>query len=140
MLMAARFVQGVGASAGIAISRALVRDLFQGERSARIMNLIGIILAAGPAVAPTIGGLLLVAAGWRAVFVAMVGFGLGGGARHRHRDARDGGAGRSPGCGRGRSPPPTRRSSPTAASWSRPASSPARSARSTPRRPSCRSS
>ena len=39
MLMAARFVQGVGASAGIAISRALVRDLFQGERSARIMNL-----------------------------------------------------------------------------------------------------
>ena len=76
MLMAARFVQGVGASAGIAISRALVRDLFQGERSARIMNLIGIILAAGPAVAPTVGGLLLVAAGWRSVFVAMVGFGL----------------------------------------------------------------
>ena len=40
------------------------------------MNLIGIILAAGPAVAPTVGGLLLVAAGWRSVFVAMVGFGL----------------------------------------------------------------
>ena len=76
MLMAARFVQGVGASAGIAISRALVRDLFQGERSARIMNLIGIILAAGPAVAPTVGGLLLVAAGWRSIFLAMVGFGL----------------------------------------------------------------
>ena len=90
MLMAARFVQGVGASAGIAISRALVRDLFQGERSARIMNLIGIILAAGPAVAPTVGGLLLVAAGWRSVFVAMVGFGLAVVHRHRHRHARDG--------------------------------------------------
>ena len=75
-LMAARFVQGIGASAGVAISRALVRDLFHGDRSARIMNLIGIILAAGPAVAPTIGGLLLVAAGWRAIFAAMVGFGL----------------------------------------------------------------
>ena len=76
LLMLARFVQGVGASAGVAISRALVRDLFEGERSARIMNLIGIVLAAGPAVAPTIGGLVLMAAGWRAIFVVMVGFGL----------------------------------------------------------------
>ena len=76
LLMLARFVQGVGASAGVAISRALVRDLFQGEQSARIMNLIGIILAAGPAVAPTIGGLVLMASGWRAIFLVMVGFGL----------------------------------------------------------------
>ena len=76
LLMLARFVQGIGASAGVAISRALVRDLFEGERSARIMNLIGIILAAGPAVAPTIGGLLLVTAGWRAIFAVMVGLGL----------------------------------------------------------------
>jgi DHA1 family bicyclomycin/chloramphenicol resistance-like MFS transporter len=76
VLMAARFVQGVGASAGIAISRAVVRDLFQGERSSRIMNLIGIILAAGPAIAPTLGGLVLLAAGWRAIFAVMVLFGL----------------------------------------------------------------
>ncbi len=77
VLMAARFVQGVGASAGIAISRAIVRDLFEGERSSRIMNLIGIILAVGPALAPTIGGLVLTLADWRAIFVLMVGFGLG---------------------------------------------------------------
>jgi DHA1 family bicyclomycin/chloramphenicol resistance-like MFS transporter len=76
VLMLARFVQGVGASAGVAISRALVRDLFRGEQSARIMNLIGIILAAGPAVAPTVGGLLLVVAGWRSVFVVMAGLGV----------------------------------------------------------------
>ena len=49
MLIAARFLQGVGAAAGIAISRAVVRDLFTGERSARIMNLVGLILAIGPA-------------------------------------------------------------------------------------------
>lgn len=54
--MGARFLQGIGASAGIAISRALVRDLFTDDRSSRIMNLIGIILALGPALAPTIGG------------------------------------------------------------------------------------
>jgi DHA1 family bicyclomycin/chloramphenicol resistance-like MFS transporter len=76
VLMGARFMQGVGAAAGVAISRAVVRDLFQGESSSRIMNLIGIILAAGPAVAPTIGGLVLLAAGWRAIFVVMAAFGM----------------------------------------------------------------
>lgn len=64
-LMAARFVQGVGVSAGVAISRAVVRDLFEGQQSRRIVNLIGIILTVGPAAAPTIGGLVLMAAGWR---------------------------------------------------------------------------
>jgi MFS transporter, DHA1 family, multidrug resistance protein len=75
-LIAARVLQGVGASAGIAISRAIVRDQFTGERSSRIMNLIGIILALGPALAPTIGGLMLIAAGWRSVFLVMAGFGV----------------------------------------------------------------
>jgi len=76
VLMAARFLQGVGASAGIAISRAIVRDQFRGEQSSRIMNLIGIMLAAGPAFAPTIGGLMLMAAGWRSIFVLMAAVGL----------------------------------------------------------------
>ncbi|QHQ37417.1 Bcr/CflA family efflux MFS transporter [Algicella marina] len=76
VLMFARFAQGVGASAGIAISRALVRDLFTDERSSRIMNLIGIILALGPAFAPTLGGFMLVFFGWRSIFVVMVLFGL----------------------------------------------------------------
>jgi MFS transporter, DHA1 family, multidrug resistance protein len=76
VLLAARFVQGVGASAGVAISRAIVRDLYTGDKSSAIMNLIGIILAVGPAAAPTIGGLTLALAGWRMIFVLMVIFGL----------------------------------------------------------------
>lgn len=76
ILMAARFAQGIGAAAGITIARALVRDLFTGEKSARVMNIINIILALGPAMAPTIGGLLLVLAGWRSVFVAMALLGI----------------------------------------------------------------
>jgi DHA1 family bicyclomycin/chloramphenicol resistance-like MFS transporter len=71
VLIVARFFQGVGASAGIAISRALVRDLFTDDRSSRIMNLIGIILALGPALAPTIGGLMLPLFGWRSLFILM---------------------------------------------------------------------
>lgn len=76
VLMLARFVQGVGASAGIAISRAIVRDLFRGEQSSRIMNLIGVILALGPAVAPTVGGIVLGISGWRTIFVLMVALGF----------------------------------------------------------------
>jgi MFS transporter, DHA1 family, multidrug resistance protein len=36
-----RLLQGIGVAAGIAISRAIVRDQFTGQQSARIMNLIG---------------------------------------------------------------------------------------------------
>lgn len=75
-LIAARFAQGIGASAGVAISRAVVRDLFAHEQSSRIMNMIGIILAAGPAVAPTVGGLTMELAGWRAIFGVMAILGL----------------------------------------------------------------
>lgn len=76
VLLVARFVQGIGASAGIAISRAIVRDLYTGEKSSAIMNMIGIILAIGPAVAPTLGGLTLALAGWRMIFALMVLLGL----------------------------------------------------------------
>lgn len=75
-LIAARFLQGVGAAVGVAISRAIVRDLFTNERSARIMNLIGLILGIGPAFAPTIGGFTMEIFGWHAIFALMVVFGL----------------------------------------------------------------
>lgn len=76
ILIAARFLQGVGAAVGVAISRAIVRDLFVHEQSARIMNLIGMILAIGPAFSPVIGGLVMEGFGWHAVFLLMIFFGL----------------------------------------------------------------
>ena len=76
VLIAARFLQGVGAAVGIAIARAIVRDLFTNERSARIMNLIGLILGIGPAFAPTIGGLTMEFFGWHAIFLLMVVLGV----------------------------------------------------------------
>lgn len=75
-LIAARFMQGVGASAGVAISRAIVRDCFRGDDSSRIMNMIGIILALGPAISPTLGGFLVLSVGWKSVFAVMIAFGF----------------------------------------------------------------
>lgn len=74
-LLAGRVVQGIGASVGVTVSRAMVRDQFIGEQASRIINMIGIMLAVGPALGPTIGGLALSVFGWQAVFLLMVGFG-----------------------------------------------------------------
>ncbi|MFG1345308.1 multidrug effflux MFS transporter [Xanthobacter autotrophicus DSM 431] len=75
-LLAGRALQGIGCAAGIALSRALVRDQYTGQASARVMNLIGTMLAIGPAVSPTLGGFILGVAGWHVIFVAMVAYGL----------------------------------------------------------------
>lgn len=75
VLLVARLIQGIGAAAGVALSRAIVRDLFTGQQSARIMNTIGIFLALGPAISPTLGGLILVTVGWHAIFLVMVLYG-----------------------------------------------------------------
>src|SRR5688572_15814946 len=76
VLIAARLLQGVGAAVGVAISRAVVRDLFTNERSARIMNVMGMILGLGPALAPTIGGVTMELFGWQAIFLFMAAAGL----------------------------------------------------------------
>lgn len=75
-LVVARFLQGVGAAVGVSVSRAVVRDVFTHERSARIMNMIGILLAVGPAIAPTLGGLIMTLFGWHAIFIVMVLLGI----------------------------------------------------------------
>ena len=59
-----------------AISRAIVRDQYIGQTSARIMNAIAMTLALGPAVSPTLGGLVLEAFGWHEIFWLMVAFGV----------------------------------------------------------------
>ncbi|MBB1249575.1 multidrug effflux MFS transporter [Rhizobium sp. G21] len=74
-LLIARLVQGVGASVGVTVSRAIVRDQFTGAEASRLLNMIGIMLAVGPAVGPTLGGLALALFDWRAVFLLMVIFG-----------------------------------------------------------------
>lgn len=76
VLLAGRLVQGIGASVGMTVSRAIVRDQFTGTEAARIMNMVGMMLAIGPAVSPTLGGLALGLFGWQSIFFLMVGFAL----------------------------------------------------------------
>lgn len=63
-----RCLQGLSAGAGMVVSRAMVRDLYQGPAAQRLISHIAIMFAVAPAVAPMIGGWLLGLAGWRAIF------------------------------------------------------------------------
>jgi len=76
VLFIGRFVQGFGVSAGVALSRAMVRDQFVGGEAIRILTLINLILTVTPAVAPTLGSIILLLGTWHFLFVVMAGFGL----------------------------------------------------------------
>jgi MFS transporter, DHA1 family, multidrug resistance protein len=70
VLIVGRIVQAAGGSAGIVLSRAIVRDLYGRERSATVLAYITMAMVAAPMVAPAFGGLLADLSGWRSVFLA----------------------------------------------------------------------
>lgn len=70
-LWAGRALQGLSGGAGMVVGRAVIRDVFEGPHAQRLMSRVMMIFALAPAVAPVIGGGLLVVAGWRSIFVFM---------------------------------------------------------------------
>ncbi|MEG7336542.1 MFS transporter [Bacillus sp. 0102A] len=77
-LVAARFLQGFTASAGLVLSRAIVRDVFTGRELSKFFSLLMVITAVAPMVAPMTGGaiLLLPFATWHTIFhvLTIIGF------------------------------------------------------------------
>lgn len=71
LLLAARYVQGIGAASAIVLSRAIVRDVASGKDAARLMSLMTMIFTAAPVIAPSFGALLVSAWGWRAPFIGI---------------------------------------------------------------------
>ena len=75
-LIGLRFLQAVGGSAGPVLGRAIVRDLFSREDAARMLAYIGSAMALAPALAPIIGGYLLIGFGWQAIFIVLAVYGV----------------------------------------------------------------
>jgi MFS transporter, DHA1 family, multidrug resistance protein len=75
LLLAARFVQAVGACAGPVIGRAIVRDLYEPREAGRMFGYMASAMALGPLLGPFAGGYLELWFGWRACFVALVLYG-----------------------------------------------------------------
>lgn len=70
-LVVLRFIQGLGACAGMVIPRAVVRDLHTGTDAARLMSLLMLVFSVSPILAPLAGSLLIESLGWRSVFWAV---------------------------------------------------------------------
>lgn len=71
-----RFLQAIGGSAGPVLGRAAIRDIYTPREAARIMALLASIMALAPAIAPTLGGVMLAGLGWSSIFVALAGYAL----------------------------------------------------------------
>ena len=68
ILIALRFLQGLGAAAGGAIPRAVVRDLHTGTEAARLTSLLMLVVSVSPILAPLAGSGVIALTGWRGVF------------------------------------------------------------------------
>ncbi|MEO1199373.1 MAG: multidrug effflux MFS transporter [Pseudomonadota bacterium] len=76
VLLAARALQAFGGSAGMVLTRAIVRDMHAREKSASMMGYIMMAMSVAPLIAPLIGGILDAGFGWRASFVVLTLSGL----------------------------------------------------------------
>lgn len=68
LLVAMRFLQALGGSVGLVVTRAVVRDLHTGLEAARMLSRLVLIMGAAPILAPLVGGFLLDHFGWRSIF------------------------------------------------------------------------
>jgi DHA1 family bicyclomycin/chloramphenicol resistance-like MFS transporter len=70
-----RLIQAFGACAGVVLARAMVRDLYAGNRAAQMLSTLMTVMAIAPLLGPILGGQILVLAGWRAIFWTLVAVG-----------------------------------------------------------------
>jgi len=71
-----RLAQGMSSGASMVVARAIIRDMFPPDEAQRVMSQVTIYFGVAPAVAPIVGGLLLVHFGWHSVFVFLTGVGI----------------------------------------------------------------
>jgi DHA1 family bicyclomycin/chloramphenicol resistance-like MFS transporter len=76
VVLLGRFLQGVGVAGPRTITLALVRDQYAGRDMARVMSFVMAIFILVPLVAPTLGQVVMVVAGWRAIFAGYLGMAL----------------------------------------------------------------
>lgn len=71
VLLAFRFIQGLGAASTRVVAQSVVRDRFEGRMMAEVMSLIFMVFMVVPVFAPSIGQLLLFSGHWQMIFLFM---------------------------------------------------------------------
>jgi DHA1 family bicyclomycin/chloramphenicol resistance-like MFS transporter len=75
-LVAWRFLQGLGASSGSVLARAIVLDRWRGEQASRALSWMAIVTFLSPVLAPVIGGQIAALGSWPTIFWVHAGAGV----------------------------------------------------------------
>ena len=76
LLIAARAAQGLGAAIMMALTMAFVGETVSKAETGRAMGLLGTMSAIGTALGPSLGGVMIAGAGWRAIFLVNIPLGI----------------------------------------------------------------
>lgn len=71
LFIGARFVQGFAAAAGLVVSRAVVRDVYNGRELTKFFALLMLVNNLGPIIAPIAGSSILALTEWKGVFIVL---------------------------------------------------------------------
>lgn len=74
--IAMRFLEGLGASGALVMSRSISADSKTGKELVTFMSIVGAVQGIAPITAPMLGSLIADFAGWRGIFLALLGIGL----------------------------------------------------------------
>lgn len=72
VMLLGRFLQGLGVAGPRSVSLALVRDLFEGNKMAKVMSYVMTVFILVPMIAPAYGQAIIVLANWRAIFTSFI--------------------------------------------------------------------
>jgi len=75
-LIVFRAMQGLSTGAGIVVSRAVIRDMFPPSQAQKVMSQVTIFFGVAPAIAPMVGGWMLVHVSWHGIFWFLTGVGI----------------------------------------------------------------
>lgn len=71
-----RVFQAVGGGATVAVTMAIMKDVFEGRERERVLSVAGIFMIIAPITAPSIGALILNFMSWQGIFLVLCGFGM----------------------------------------------------------------
>ena len=72
LLITARIIQALGAGCMVAVSVAMVKELFHGKVQGRVLSISQTFSGLGPIIGPPIGALLFHFFGWRSIFALLI--------------------------------------------------------------------
>jgi len=76
VLIAMRFLQAVGACAGMVVPRAILRDLYPPQNMARMLSMLLLVMGIAPIIAPMVGTAIHTHFGWQALFGVLCAYGV----------------------------------------------------------------